>query len=478
MTAPHIVWFRRDQRLADQPALAGACEAGAAVPVYVLDDETPAEGEDDRRMGGAQRWWLHHSLASLAADLEARGSRLILRRGRADAVLAELVEETGAAAVHAVQHWEPWWRKAQDRLAERVDLRLHPGNYLHEIGRVATGAGDAYRIYTPFWRALQDQLPPPDPLPAPDRIPAPDEWPESDGLDDWALLPTAPDWAGGLREEWTPGEGGAAARLATMVERIGDYSECRDHPSADATSRLSPHLHMGDISAATVWHAITAAADPQTTEVFRKELAWRDFAQTLIVKVPDQGWTEANPRFPADALYRDLDDPEVRADLERWQRGRTGYPIVDAGMRELWVSGWMHNRLRLLTASFLTKHLLIPWQEGERWFWDTLCGADYGNNSTNWQWVAGSGVDAAPFHRMMAPLLQSEKFNAGGYIRRWVPELARLSDADIHDPGDDVRPADYPPKMIGHRAARERAMAAWKAARADAQNRAPAKAGA
>ncbi len=468
MTAPHIVWFRRDQRLADQPALAAACEAGPVLPVYVLDDETPAEGEDDRRMGGAQRWWLHHSLASLAADLEARGSRLILRRGRADAVLAELVEETGAAAVHAVQHWEPWWRKAQDRLAERVDLRLHPGNYLHEIGRVATGAGDAYRIYTPFWRALQDQLPPPDPLPAPDRIPAPDEWPESDGLDDWALPPTRPDWAAGFREEWTPGERGAAERLSTMVERVGDYAECRDHPSADATSRLSPHLHMGDISAATVWHAIADAPDPNVTEVFRKELAWRDFAQTLIMKVPDQGWREANPRFPADRLYRDLDDPEVRADLERWRRGTTGYPIVDAGMRELWASGWMHNRLRLLTASFLVKHLLIEWQAGERWFWDTLCGADYGNNSTNWQWVAGSGVDAAPFHRMMAPLSQSEKFDAGGYIRRWMPELAHLPDADIHDPGEDTRPADYPPKMVGHKAARERAMAAWKAARARA----------
>lgn len=476
MTAPHIVWFRRDQRLADQPALAVAMEAGPVTPVYVLDDETPAEGKDDRRMGGAQRWWLHHSLASLAADLEARGLRLILRRGRADEVLAGLADETGAAAVHAVRHWEPWWQIAQDRLGEQVDLRLYAGNYLHEIGTVRTGAGQPYRIYTPFWRALQDQLPPPEPTPAPDAIPAPDHWPKSDRLEDWDLLPTSPDWASGFRAEWEPGEAGAAKRLHAMIERIGVYSDCRNHPSADATSRLSPHLHMGDISAATVFHAIDAAADKATTEVFRKELAWRDFAQTLIVKVPDQGWLEANPRFPADHLYRD--DREVRADLESWQQGRTGYPIVDAGMRELWVSGWMHNRLRLLTASFLTKHLLIEWQAGERWFWDTLCGADYGNNSTNWQWVAGSGVDAAPFHRMMAPLSQSEKFDAAGYIRRWVPELSHLSDRYIHDPGETVRPANYPPKMIAHMAARERAMAAWKEARADAVTRTPAKAGA
>jgi len=478
VTAPHIVWFRRDQRLADQPALAAACAAGPVIPVYVLDDETPAEGDDDRRIGGAQRWWLHHSLGSVAADLKARGSRLILRRGRAADVLARLAEETGAAAVHAVQHWEPWWGRAEDKLAERLDLRLTPGNYLHAIGSVATGAGQPYRIYTPFWRALQEQLPPPEPTPAPERIPAPEHWPQSEALNDWNLVPTAPDWAGGFRETWQPGEAGAARRLASMAQRIGDYSECRNHPSADATSRLSPHLHMGDISAATVFHAIDSAADRVTTEVFRKELAWRDFAQTLIAKLPDQGWAEANPRFPADDLYRDLDDPEVQTELRRWQRGQTGYPIVDAGMRELWTTGWMHNRLRLLTASFLTKHLLIEWQAGERWFWDALCGADYGNNSTNWQWVAGSGVDAAPFHRMMAPLSQSVKFDAAGYIRRWVPELAHLSDADIHDPGDGVRPAGYPAKMIAHAAARERAMATWKQARANAMGRVPAKAGA
>ena len=469
MSQPTIVWFRRDQRLADQPALAAAYAAGPVVPVYVLDDVTPVEGDDDRRMGGAQRWWLHHSLASLAADLEARGSRLILRTGRADEAIARLAEEVGASTVHAIQHWEPWWRRAETRLGERLDLRLHPGNYLHTMGSVTTGSGSAYRVYTPFWRSLLDQLPPPDPLPAPERLIAPAHWPDSEALDSWGLLPTAPDWAGGLREEWEPGEDGAAKRLASMVERIGDYSECRNNPSADATSRLSPHLHMGDLSAATVYHAIASAGDPDETEVFRRELAWRDFAQTLIVGHPDQGWVEANPRFPADELYRSLDDPDVMADLDRWRRGRTGYPIVDAGMRELWATGWMHNRLRLLTASFLTKHLLIRWQDGERWFWDTLCGADYANNSTNWQWVAGSGVDASPFHRMMAPLSQSAKFDAGVYIRRWVPELRGLSDRDIHDPGDTVRPAGYPAKMIAHAAARERALSAWKEARAQSR---------
>ena len=465
MAAPQIVWFRRDQRLTDQPALAAALDLGPVLPVYILDDVTPAEGEDDRRIGGAQRWWLHHSLASLAADLEARGSSLILRRGRADEVLAALVEETGAAAVHAVQHWEPWWLRAQERLAERLDLRLYPGNYLHAVGSIRSGSGNPYRVYAPFWRALLKQAAPPKPTPAPERVAAPEEWPDSERLEDWALLPTSPDWAGGFAETWTPGEAGAAERLRSMVERMGDYAARRSFPSGDATSRLSPHLHMGDVSAATVWHAALEAGDDVSVK-FRQELAWRDFAQTLIAKLPDQGWADARTGFPSDRLFRDSADPAVAAELKRWQRGLTGYPIVDAGMRELWTTGWLPNRLRLLTASFLIKHLLIRWQEGESWYWDTLCGADYGNNSTNWQWVAGSGVDSSPFHRIMTPLGQSEKFEAAAYIRRWVPELAALSDRDIHDPSDDVRPAAYPAKMIGHPEARARALAAWKAARA------------
>jgi deoxyribodipyrimidine photo-lyase len=453
MTKPVLVWLRRDLRLADQPAFAAAAQEGTVVPVYILDDDAAGPFA----MGGASRWWLHHSLAALDAALRGVGSRLILRRGRAEAVLADLAEETGATQVHAVRHYEPWWQAAERAIAARLDLVCHDGNYLAPPGSIVTGGGAPYKIYTPFWRALQQHMPPPAPLPAPSSLTAPPHWPHSDRLTDWALLPTKPDWATGF-SDWTPGEAAGHQQLAAFADEDGNYATTRNLPSVEGTSRLSPHLHFGEISPAQVWHAVARSGEDAGT--FLGEIGWRDYAQTIILQFPDYAIRNARPAF--DTLpWRS--GKAADADLRAWQSGRTGYPIVDAGMRQLWATGWMHNRVRMITASFLIKHLLLDWREGERWFWDCLVDADYGNNAVNWQWTAGSGVDSNMFPRIMAPLTQSPKFVAADYIRRWVPELARVDDAAIHDPdAAGCRPTAYPAKLIGHREARERALAAYR----------------
>lgn len=453
MTSPTLLWFRQDLRLADQAALAAAVAEGPVVPVYVLDDESPRE----RRIGAAQRWWLHHSLAALDASLRAKGSRLILRRGRSEAALAELAEETGAGRVHAIRHAEPWWRNAERALGEALDLVLHDGNHLAPLGSVRTGGGGQYKIFTPFWRALRETMPPPTPNPAPAAIPAPSRWPRSDSLPEWGLLPTRPDWAARFGDDWTPGEEGGRRNVAAFVGEVGNYEARRNLPSEEGTSRLSPHLHLGEVSPAYVWHRVAGA---RGAESFLKELAWRDYAANVVRQFPAYGRENGNPKLDR------LKWRSSKADLAAWQRGRTGYPIVDAGMRQLWATGWMHNRVRMIAASFLVKHLLIDWREGERWFWDTLVDADYGNNSVNWQWVAGTGIDANMFARIMAPLAQSERFAAADYIRAWVPELAQLPDEAIHDPdAAGCRPASYPAKIVGHREGRERALAALEATR-------------
>lgn len=452
-----IVWLRRDLRLADQPALAAAvANSEPVIPVYILDDEMPRH----RKMGGASRWWLYYSLVSLDADLRKHGSRLTLRRGRSDGVLAQLASETGATAIHCIRHYEPWWRNAEKAVAmalhDGCEFVCHDGNYLMPPGSVTTGAGSPFKIYTPFMRALLQHMPPHKPLLAPTNIKAPAHWPENERLSDWGLLPTKPDWAKGFADMWTPGESGAAERLADFADIAGRYDHDRNMPSIDGSSFLSPHLHFGEISPATVWHAIKGKGG--SSDVFLKEIIWRDYAQNIIMQFPEYG--SKNGREAFDALpWRS--GKAADADLLAWQKGQTGYPIVDAGMRQLWATGWMHNRVRMIAASFLIKHLLIDWREGEQWFWDTLVDADYGNNSVNWQWTAGTGVDSNMFVRIMAPLVQSEKFDAADYIRQWVPELNGLDDKAVHDPDEHgQRPDNYPAKIIGHREARERALAA------------------
>jgi deoxyribodipyrimidine photo-lyase len=448
VAAPSIAWFRQDLRLDDQPALAAAAVEGPVIPVYVLDDEIPGQW----KIGGAQRWWLHHSLERLDQSLRRLGSRLILRRGRAEAELARLAGESGARRVHATRHYEPWWREAELRVGEALDLVVHPGSVLAPPEQVRTGAGAPFKIYTPYWRALQDRLPPPQPVAAPEHLPGPARWPGSDDLPSWRPLPARPNWAGAFGDEWTPGEAAALERLGDFAGRAGQYSGARDRPGEEGTSRFSPHLHFGELSPRRVWHKLPGEAG----EKFRKELAWRDFSHNVMLSQPEVGERPGRRAF-ADFPWRT--GPEADSDFEAWSRGRTGYPIVDAGMRQLWATGWMHNRVRMIAASFLVKHLLLDWRRGTEWFWDTLVDADYGNNSQNWQWVAGAGVDSQPFGRIMAPIVQSRKFGAGDYIRRWVPQLRGLDDRHIHEPVA-LRPAGYPEPIVGHREARERALAA------------------
>jgi deoxyribodipyrimidine photo-lyase len=345
-----------------------------------------------------------------------------------------------------------------------------------EPWRIKTRQGEPYKVFTPFWKALRAAMPPDRPLAAPEHVRGVMSGPESDRLDDWGLLPTMPDWAGGLREAWTPGEAGARARLEAFLEEgLDRYADGRDRPDRSGTSRLSPHLHFGEVSPRQAWHgALGAQASRDLPErqvgAFLRELGWREFCLHLL-----HHW----PRLPVQAWRSDFAAfawAEDRAGLSAWQAGRTGYPIVDAGMRELWRTGWMHNRVRMVAASFLVKHLLIPWQDGEAWFWDTLVDADLASNAANWQWVAGSGADAAPYFRIFNPVLQGRRFDPdGAYVRQWVPELGRLPANHVHAPweapaavleGAGVRLGiDYPHPLVDHKAARKRALAAFDAIR-------------
>jgi deoxyribodipyrimidine photo-lyase len=455
MTGPQIIWFRQDLRLADHAALSVAAAAGPIIPIYIHDDETPG----DKRMGGAQRWWLHHSLEALNASLSERGLSLVFRRGESVAILRKLMVESGATQIHVNALYEPWWKKIDESLSAEGRLRLHHSNHLAPPASLLTGSGGRYRVFTPWWKALLTRMPPSKPLPVPAITAAKPV--ASYALSDWNLLPTRPNWATGFAD-WSPGEEGARDALRTFLPRLAAYDETRNLPSQDGISRLSPHIHFGEISPATIWHLASKEAGA-AAEPFLRELGWRDYATNLIDQMPD--YPDRNGKAQFDKL-RWREGPEADRDFSAWCKGRTGYPIVDAGMRELWATGFMHNRVRMIVASFLTKHLMIDWRRGERWFWDTLLDADYGANASNWQWVAGTGVDAPLFSRIMAPLSQSEKFNAGDYVRRWVPELAGVSDPYVHDPDEfGARPKAYPPKIIGHREARERCLAAYQATR-------------
>ena len=476
---PILLWLRQDLRLADHPALAAALEADAPiVPVYVLDDAAPGQWA----MGGASRWWLHGSLAALAAALEARGSRLILRRGATADVLTALTAETGAEAVHWTRGYEPWTVRLETELHEAlgdrgVDGRRYSGSLLFEPEAIQTGSATPFRVFTPFSKACRAAPDPGQPTVRPEALPAVPDAIDSEALDDWGLLPQKPDWAAGLRESWTPGEAGAARRLTSFLNRaMAGYADGRDRPARAGTSRLSPHLHFGEISPRQCWQAArqAAAGDPAKRrggDSFTRELLWREFSAHLLFHWPELPEQPFRPDFAA--------FPWASNDkaLTSWQRGRTGYPIVDAGMRQLWRTGWMHNRVRMIAASFLVKHLLIPWQEGEAWFWDTLVDADLANNAASWQWVAGCGADAAPYFRIFNPMLQGAKFDPdGAYVQRWVPELARLPAKHIHAPWEappDVLAQagvtlgqNYPQPLVDHKTARGRALAAFETLKA------------
>ncbi len=465
MPAPAILWFRRDLRLHDNPALMAAASGGRpVVPLFILDDTEPGM----RPLGGASRWWLHHSLMRLRDDLGRFGLTLVLRRGGAETILADVAATTGADAIIAGSRPEPD-ALARDRalmpaLRRRgLTLTLVPGSLLFSPQRLVTGTGQPFKVFTPFWRAALALGDPPRPAAIPALVPGP----ACSGGDiaAWGLTPSAPDWAGGLRDCWTPGEQAARERLARFVdEDLAGYTRRRDLPAADATSRLSPHLTWGEISPGQVWHAVRAREPDQPAEAakFLSELGWRDFSGHLLLAAPDlatANWRAEFDRFP----WID-DDAAFRA----WTKGGTGYPLVDAGMRELRATGTMHNRVRMIAGSFLVKHLLTDWRRGEAWFWDNLVDADHASNAANWQWVAGSGADAAPYFRIFNPVLQGERYDPDGtYVRHWVPELGDLPATAIHKPWTtSMRPRDYPLPIVDHQAARARALAAFQSLKA------------
>jgi deoxyribodipyrimidine photo-lyase len=461
--SPSIVWLRDDLRLRDNPALTAAVDRGEPViVVYVLDEV----GEGIRALGGASKWWLHHSLTSLSASLEAIGGALVLRRGAAATEIPRLASESGAGAIY-------WNRRygastnidAQLKSSlrdEGLDVQSFQANLLFEPWTVATGDGNPYRVFTPFWRACTERGVARGALPAPTELPAgSDAWtPESsardtrtldsDPLDSWELLPTRPDWAAGLRESHEPGEAGALARLEEFATGHLDSYNRRDFPAERTTSGLSPHLRFGELSPFQVWERVGGASgsrvdDPQAkanAAGFLRELGWREFCWHILFHFPNLATQNFRPAFD------DFPWGEPRAfELEAWQQGRTGIPLVDAGMRELWHTGTMHNRVRMVTASLLVKNLLIDWRVGEAWFWDTLVDADEASNPANWQWVAGSGADAAPYFRVFNPELQATKFDQQGrYLRQWIPELDSL---------------DYPTPIVDLGRSRRDALAAY-----------------
>lgn len=452
MIKPTLVLFRRDLRVSDNPALTAAMRAGPAIALYVLDEEA-----DGRPLGGAARWWLHHALQRLERALAALGVPLVLRRGGQNAAVMDVAGAEGAAGVYWNRRYTPWGVAVDTDLKAGLKDRglaaeSFASNYLREPWEVRTKQGGWFKVFTPFYRASMALGEPSAPLPVPAAQELPRVTSASDRLEDWGLLPTAPYWAGGLRETWPAQAGAAEARLARFLdEAVQEYGTARNRPDLDGTSALSPYLAFGELSPRQVWHAgrHAEAANPgksQGGEAFLRQLVWRDFCSNLLYHFPDLGERPFQPKFEA---FPWRDDPVA---LHAWQKGQTGYPWIDAGMRQLWHAGWMHNRVRMGVASFLTKHLLLPWQAGEAWFWDTLVDADPAQNIANWQWVAGCGADAAPYFRIFNPITQGAKFDeTGGYLRRWQPRAAS------YEPGAaGLGPA------VGHREGRERALEAYQ----------------
>ncbi|MBI1176926.1 deoxyribodipyrimidine photo-lyase [bacterium] len=481
---PIIVWFRNDLRLADQPALHAAHKrARSIVPVFIWSPDEEGEWPP----GGASQWWLHHSLASLDESLKQIGSRLIIRSGPALDELQKLIKETGASTVLWNRRYEPGIierdTKIKTALTESgIEVESFNATLLHEPWTIQNKSGKPFQVFTPFWKTCLAKSDPPPPLPAPKSLKATDAWPKSVHLDELNLLPKIP-WDAGMRSAWTPGEAGAGRSLKQFIaDHFADYTGERNRPDRTGTSRLSPHLHFGEISPRQVWYRLKNFGDPKGNEdsgsaaaspcrswrnsQFLAEIGWREFAYHLLFHFPH---TTREPLRPEFNRFPWREDDEF---LDAWQKGGTGYPFVDAGMRELWTTGWMHNRVRMVVGSFLVKDLLIDWRAGASWFWDTLVDADLASNTLGWQWTAGCGADAAPYFRVFNPIGQGEKFDPNGdYVRRWVPELAKLPTEWIHKPFDApdevLRAAgvklggNYPEPIVNHAIARQVALEAY-----------------
>lgn len=470
--APVIVWFRKDLRLADNRALLAAIDhKGPVIPVYIHDNNVGLQGA----LGSAQQWWLHHSLQALSSALQTVGSRLVLRSGSSQTVLKALIEETGAQTIFWNRRYDPDGQNLDAQIKadfreEGLEVESFAGYLIHEPSRLKTKTGGPYRVYTPFWRAIEGGDEPVEPVAAPKKLLSPSSWPKSETVESWNLLPSKPDWAKEFSDVWTPGEAGGQDKLKDFIESaLKGYEEGRDRPARPATSMLSPHLTMGEISPAQVWDATRSLpSNIASNDIsrFRKEIVWREFCYHLLFHFPELDEKNWNSSF--DAFEWRTDDKK----FEAWTKGMTGYPIVDAGMRQLWRHGVMHNRVRMITASFLIKHLLVDWRKGEKWFRDTLVDADPASNPANWQWVAGSGADASPFFRIFNPILQGEKFDPDGdYVKTFVPELSQLEKKFIHKPFDAPKDVlkkagielgkTYPAPLVNHNEARQRALSAY-----------------
>ncbi len=484
LNLPTVVWFRNDLRINDNPALHHALEAGRPViGLYILEESGPHEA----RLGGASRWWLHHSLAGLEESLSKIGIPLVLRRGDAKDAAIDFCLETKAAAIVWNRRYDPHGiavdKSVKARaIAEGLVAESFNASLLVEPWQIKTGAGGPFRVFTPFWKALRARGHPDAPVSTLAGIPSGQNgarsghngtlW-DSFALGELNLLPKRPDWAKGLQKTWVPGEAGAWERLKSFLDDgLSRYADERDRPAADATSMLSPHLRFGEISPRQIWHAAghycaAQGISEKNLDKFLSELAWREFSYHLLFHNPDLPTSNYQSKFD---VFPWADN---RAAFKAWTSGKTGYPIVDAGMRELWHTGFMHNRVRMIVASFLIKHLMIDWRKGAAWFLDTLVDADIANNSAGWQWVAGSGADAAPYYRIFNPIIQGEKFDPhGAYTRRWVPELATMPDRYLFKPwqAPEAMLAEagvslgktYPRPIVDHDAARAKALDAFK----------------
>ena len=464
-----LVWFRHDLRLDDNPALRAALDQGfTPIPVYV---HAPQE-EGEWSPGAASLAWLHRSLAALDADLRARGSRLLLREGPSAPALQALVEQTGAVAVFWNRKYEPATQPRDASLKKRLreqglQVESFNGCLLFEPWDLATQQGGPYKVFTPFWRSALAQWRAPATWDAPGALPAFEDALPGESLDAWRLAP-ALGWDAGFWKVWTPGEAGAREALEVFIDgALNGYRTDRDRPDRTGTSRLSPHLHFGEIAPWRVTAELErarTAANSADMDGYIRELGWREFAYHLLHHFPQTTTQNLNPRF----AHFDWAKVDPKA-LKAWQHGRTGVPIVDAGLRELWATGYMHNRVRMIVASYLTKHLRYHWLQGARWFWDTLVDADLANNTLGWQWTAGTGADAAPYFRVFNPVTQAEKFDPKGtYIAHWVPELAavpvplRFAPWEKPDVMSRIAP-DYPRRpLVDLAEGREGALAAYR----------------
>ena len=473
--APSILWFRQDLRLSDNPALDAAIKRGGPViPVFIW-----APGEEGRwPAGAASRWWLHQSLKSLDKSLRDFDSRLIFRKGPSISALEEIIKETGATALFWNRRYEPSIISRDQKIKEGfksagIVAESFNGSLLHEPWEVKNKAGNPFQVFTPFWKHCLNLNDSSSPLPRTKSLAVSEHWPWSFQLDELQLEPEI-DWAQGMRDAWIPGETGAAAQVDTFLQKgVMDYSGTRNLPGRPGTSRLSPHLHFGEISPRQIWQEAKKFAERNAIAEktwqgwqFLTELGWREFSHHLLYHFPQMPERPLRPDFERFPWH--LDESRLRA----WTKGQTGYPLVDAGMRELWAKGWMHNRVRMVVGSFLVKHLLISWTEGARWFWDTLVDADLAQNTLGWQWIAGCGADAAPYFRIFNPVSQGEKFDPqGDYVRCWVPELRGIPDVWIHQPWNAPEEIlehagvtfgkNYPKPIVDHAKARAAALSAF-----------------